>query len=88
MQHLSGSRVGLFVDRLHPLNRNMCVYLRRRKTRVPEQSLDAPQIRSVVEQVCCEAMAQLVRTHVHRNIGKRVVFAKHIRDRPRRESLF
>ena len=50
-------RVSLF----QPLDSNVRVNLRGRKTRVTEQRLHTPQIRAAIEHVRCKAVPKLVR---------------------------
>ena len=49
------------VQFLQPLPRHMRINLRRRNIRMAQQQLHYPQVRPMVDQVCCEGMSQRVR---------------------------
>src|SRR3990167_7997793 len=66
----SRARVGLVIDLLQPLGRDVRVDLRRREARVAQQLLDAAQIGPAVKQMRREAVAQAVRADGRRQPGE------------------
>ena len=50
----------LGIGLLHPLDTDVCINLRCREAGVSQQRLDAAQIGTAIEQVCGEAMSQLM----------------------------
>ena len=65
------------VHRFQAIRRNMRIYLRRRKIRVPEQFLHAAQVRTAVEHVRRERVAQAMRRYMLRDAAEAYILIEY-----------
>ena len=68
--------MGSGVNLSEPLDTHMGVDLSRAEIFMPQQLLNAPQIGTGIQQVCCKGVAQFVRCEIRGQSCKKQVFLK------------